>query len=155
MRRRVLILVLPTLAISLCIVWRTYLGSGPRFIGQFVKDIQADSIQERFHTTTLESGESVNIMLHHSCCSGIGFDAVIVWSSKDRILKSTRNYCGSDVFMSQKIWSEASSFAEVEDYLLENGFSRVVFEDDTQVDVQAIQPQICLRESSIRRPKYL
>ena len=54
---------------------------------------------ERVETIKFPSGESLSVILEHSCCSGAGFDAVAIRTSTGIDYEGAKRYCGLEGFV--------------------------------------------------------
>ena len=69
----------------------------------------------------LDSGEWYAVVLEHSCCSGAGFDAVMIKDSKGTIYTAEKNYCGYEGF---HIDESATNIETLSKALLTNGYRK-------------------------------
>lgn len=74
---------------------------------------------ERIH---LPSGESCSVVMEHSCCSGAGYDAVVILASNGNAYTSKKNYCGIEGFYGELPSENFSNLSDLDTYLRKEGY---------------------------------
>lgn len=73
-------------------------------------------------TSLLPSGEWYAIRLEHSCCSGFGFDAVMIRDSEGKYYTAEKNYCGYEGFLGTLGRGSITNLQDLRTRLHEKGF---------------------------------
>jgi hypothetical protein len=79
--------------------------------------------QDEKFAEKLNKQEWYTMRLEHSCCSGAGFDAVIIKDSTGNIYTKNQNFCGYEGFMASRL-TKATSIQELQRNLLQAGFKK-------------------------------
>jgi hypothetical protein len=71
---------------------------------------------------TLPSSEWYAVCLEHSCCSGKGFDAVLIMDSDRQFYTSHNNYCGYEGFSARLASEHIQNLTGLRSHLLKHGY---------------------------------
>ncbi len=104
--------------------WIRMIGKADRFLDEATTILGTGSEHPGIVKITLKSGDSFRALLEHSCCSGGGFAAVAIQTSDGSVYHSRNNYCGEEGFYAVMTEREFGSLPELENYLLENGYTK-------------------------------
>lgn len=127
MKRRTLAILTMTLVAVIAVPWHLIILSrkADRFLNEATTILSTGSEHPGIVKISLKSGDSFRALLEHSCCSGAGFDAVAIQTSDGSIYHSRNNYCGEEGFHAAMTEREFGSLPELENYLLENGYTKI------------------------------
>ncbi|WP_309396020.1 hypothetical protein [Cerasicoccus maritimus] len=98
-------------------------GRADRFIENSIELLKTNQADQRIEVVSLPSGESFSVLLEHSCCSGAGFDAVVIRTSDGDIYTSKKNYCGIEGFCGEVVTVGFQNLSELKVYLLKESYN--------------------------------
>lgn len=127
MKRRTIAILTLTLAAALAISWPfiRMVGRADRFIKEGTRILGTGEDHPGIVEIRLKSGDSFRALIEHSCCTGAGFDAVVLQSSDGSLYRSRNNYCGEEGFHAALTESKIGSLPELESYLLAHGYTKI------------------------------
>lgn len=124
-RRTIAILVLATvLIIAASWPFLRMIGRSERFLADATKILAGGESHSGIVEIDLSGTGSYRALVEHSCCSGAGFDAVVLHASDGTIYHSRNNYCGDEGFYAEMTATEHKSLADLEAFLLANGYTK-------------------------------
>ncbi|WFB34963.1 hypothetical protein P3T73_12420 [Kiritimatiellota bacterium B12222] len=123
------------LSISIGVVWNK--TRADRFMNRAILTLSAKPESEDIEKIALPSGEHYFVLLEHACCTGAGFDAVVIRDSNGSIYTAKQNYCGIEGFYGELASKNLLNLSELGTFLRQEGYK---LKSEAKPDANASRP---------------